>query len=109
MATDKEAVYDEQIFPLMAQIVGICKKHGIAFVFEAAIGEGEHDDNELKGASHLLNDACELEGAEMARSRRFIVSAFTIKKGGRRDDTATTEWRTATHQAASRRTRRRDA
>lgn len=29
---DKEAVYDEQISPLMQQVIAICKEHGIPVV-----------------------------------------------------------------------------
>lgn len=43
---DLEAVYDEQISPLMAQIIAICKEHGMPMVASfayAAQGDGEFD------------------------------------------------------------------
>ncbi len=35
--TNKEQVYDEQISPLMAQILDICQKNGIAMIASFAI------------------------------------------------------------------------
>ena len=62
---DKEAVYDEQIAPLMAQILAVCKEHGIPMVasFEYAPEQlctsaipGPSDDE----TSQRLNAATEL-------------------------------------------------
>jgi imidazolonepropionase-like amidohydrolase len=40
---DKEQIYDEQISPLMAKIIGICKERGIAMVASFAIPTEEDD------------------------------------------------------------------
>lgn len=41
---DKEQVYDEQINPLMTQIIDICMKHGIAMFCDFAIPTEEDPD-----------------------------------------------------------------
>ena len=38
---DKEKVYDEQIAPLMKQIIDICKEHEIAHVCSFALSDSE--------------------------------------------------------------------
>jgi len=40
---DKEAVYDEQISPLMTQIIAICKEHGIPHIAAFFIGGDDGD------------------------------------------------------------------
>lgn len=34
---NKEQAYDEKIFPLMTQIIGICEEHGVAMIAQFAI------------------------------------------------------------------------
>ena len=43
MPYDKEAVYDEQIFPLMAQIIKICKENDIQMFTTFALTDGTDD------------------------------------------------------------------
>ena len=38
---DKEAVYDEQIFPLMSQIIAICKEHEMPIVCSVQYADDE--------------------------------------------------------------------
>ena len=40
---NKEQVYDDQISPLMSQIIAICQKHGIAMIASFAIPTPEDD------------------------------------------------------------------
>ena len=44
-AFDLEAVYDEQINPLMKQIIDICKKHDLPFVASFQYSSNGKDDN----------------------------------------------------------------
>ena len=47
----KEKVYDDQINPLMAQIIKICKKHKIAFIADFQL------DDDLRCTSSDLRDS----------------------------------------------------
>ena len=86
MPTPKEEVYDRDIFPLMAKIIEICKKHRIPFLFDVALGfEDEDDDNQLKCTSCLLEDDCEpspemLQVIDLLSPRKPMLAAFTITK-----------------------------
>jgi hypothetical protein len=44
MTMNKEQIYDEQISPLMTQIIAVCQEHGIAMVVNFAIPTEEHED-----------------------------------------------------------------
>lgn len=50
---NKEQVYDEQIYPLMAQIIEICEKHGIAFIADFSIPTPDNPD--LAAATLVLD------------------------------------------------------
>lgn len=55
--TPKEAIYDEQISPLMRQILEICKTHKIAMLSEFCLGyDDENPDNQLCCTSALLTE-----------------------------------------------------
>ncbi len=49
---NKEQIYDEQISPLMTDIIAVCKKHKIAFVASFAIPNDE--DNDLRCTTALF-------------------------------------------------------
>ena len=53
---NKEHIYDSQIFPLMGQIIDICKQHRIAFV--ASFSIPNDDDPSLVCTSAILEDDC---------------------------------------------------
>lgn len=53
-AVSKEQVYDNEIFPLMNQIIGICQKHKIAMVASFCV-ETEGDPG-LHCTTALLSD-----------------------------------------------------
>ena len=57
MPKTKEEIYDEEISPLMAQVIACCKKHKIAFV--ATYSLSSPDDEGLQCTSALLEDDCE--------------------------------------------------
>ena len=39
MATEREAVYDEQVFPLMKRVIELCQEHDITVFATFAIGD----------------------------------------------------------------------
>ena len=50
----KEQVYDDEVFPLMAQIIDICKAHKIAMVASFAVPN--EDNPALQCTTALLED-----------------------------------------------------
>ena len=50
----KENIYDEQVNPLMAEIIAICKENSIAMIFSAHIPNEE--DPDLACTTHLGGD-----------------------------------------------------
>lgn len=71
---NKEQVYDEQINPLMAQIIAICQTHKIAFVASFSIPTDE--DPELACSSAML-------GEEFGPPKRFVEAWNVIREGRR--------------------------
>ncbi|MBW9102902.1 hypothetical protein [Paraburkholderia phenoliruptrix] len=71
---NKEQVYDEQINPLMAQIIEICRAHKIAFVASFSIATAE--DPDLACSSAML-------APEFDPPKRF-VEAWNVLHQGRR-------------------------
>jgi len=63
----KEQIYDQQISPLMAQVIEICKEHKIAFV--ATYSLSRPDDEGLLCTSALLEDDCEPPDSYLASMR----------------------------------------
>ena len=47
MAIDKESVYDEEISPLVQQIIEICKRESIPFVMDFGLREGDEETEEV--------------------------------------------------------------
>jgi len=47
MAIDKESVYDEEISPLVQQIIEICKRESIPFVMDFGLREGDEEMEEV--------------------------------------------------------------
>lgn len=79
---DQEQVYDEQIAPLMAQIIGICREHSIPFLasFNYARRGGE---NMLCTSSHAdTHDMPENMKAAFGLIRHgFSALAVTARSG----------------------------
>ena len=85
--TPKEAIYDEQISPLMSKILEICKAHKIAMLSEFCLGweeDEEDDENQLCCTSALLKDEHEptqriLEAYDLLKPKIAPFMAFTIR------------------------------
>lgn len=41
---DREAIYDEKLAPLVAQVIAVCKEHDIPFFFSAQLTSGLDED-----------------------------------------------------------------
>jgi hypothetical protein len=83
MAT-KEQIYDEQINPLMAQIIKICDEHNISFVFSAQLTTDEEDEDGamLCTSCKLPDDAhqCLKEAASIIYHKRPRTLSMIITK-----------------------------
>ncbi len=85
---DLEAVYDEQIFPLMAQIIEICKREKMPMMASFCYATGR-DEDDPDGRSYCTT-ALDRDGwqpAEIPEAVRVIrngarsgFAAFTISK-----------------------------
>ena len=73
---DKEKIYDEQISPLMTEIIDICKKNKVAMLASFAIPKD--GDESLKCTTCLLEDDF-LEGFEAAQD--FLAANSIIQNG----------------------------
>lgn len=83
MATPKEAIYDEQIAPLMAQIIAICKEHKIANLCSFDLGPDPDEDGvHLACTTAMLSDEFEPDDRHLAALREIYQQpsflAFTI-------------------------------
>jgi hypothetical protein len=80
----KEQVYDEQINPLMAQIIKICDEHNIPFVFSAQLTTDEEDEDGamLCTSCNLPDDAhpCLKEAASIIYLQRPKTLSMIITK-----------------------------
>lgn len=54
--TELERVYDDQISPLMTQIIAICKEHKMPMLADFWIGFDEEVEEDLKCTTALLSD-----------------------------------------------------
>jgi hypothetical protein len=52
----KEKIYDEQIFPLVSQIISICREHKMAILFDANLGYDPQAGSDMKCTTALLSD-----------------------------------------------------
>jgi hypothetical protein len=80
--TYKEAIYDDQINPLMAQILDICKTHKIPMVCSFALGTPPGGESQLCCTSALLSDDFEPTKPQLAAFNLFQhgFAAFTITR-----------------------------
>lgn len=75
---DVEAIYDEQVAPLMAQIIAICKEHGVPMVATFQLNDGNADDPEGDGVGPLCCTTAILpEGCDPK-----LVDAYRVMKNG---------------------------
>lgn len=79
---DKEQIHDEQICPLMAQIIAICKSHGIAcfatFALPSEDNEGLYCTTCLPDGDGVFPDV--IKDCEKRLHRKPEFFAFTITK-----------------------------
>lgn len=82
---DLESVYDEQIAPLMAQIIAIAKEHGMPILFSACYRD---DGENLDSCSTYIHpperriakfDECR----DVLMRKNFFAYAITVTEGGR--------------------------
>lgn len=80
----KEQIYDEQINPLMAQIIKICDENNIPFVFSAQLTTDEEDeDGAMLCTSCNLPDGahpCLKEATSAIYHRRTGMLSMVITK-----------------------------
>lgn len=74
----KEQIYDEQIDPLMRQVIAICKEHKIAMIADFAL------DEDLKCTTALLADefspsANQIKALEILKPRKAYALAGTTE------------------------------
>lgn len=87
MPTPKEAIYDAQINPLMAQIIEICREHKIAVVASFALGPDDPDnpDSQLMCTTTLIDDEKEPTDAQVQAARLLVtgppLSMLTVRDG----------------------------
>ena len=60
---NKEAIYDSEISPLIAKVIGICKQHKIAMIMSFAIPTD--DDPDLSCSTALLSDEYEPQSGQI--------------------------------------------
>jgi len=58
---NKEEIYDDQISPLMEQIINICKKNNIAMLMSFSIPT--EDDPDLACTTAIVSDECDPPGS----------------------------------------------
>lgn len=85
--TEKEAVYDERIAPLMAQIIALCKEHNINMAAQFSLGFDPDQEQTLFCTTVLPIDEADDVGHERATALRKVMypppasfAAFTITR-----------------------------
>ena len=82
--TLKEEIYDQQISPLLKQILDICKSHKIAVLTEFCLGyDEEYPDSQLCCTSALVTEDHEpteriLEAFQVLKPSEPQFMAFTL-------------------------------
>lgn len=71
--TEKEAIYDEHISPLMAQIIALCKEHKINFAGQFSLGIDPNEDETLWCATVLPMDQSDEEGFQRVKELRRVM------------------------------------
>jgi hypothetical protein len=87
--TAKEAIYDEQISPLMAQIIKICRDNCINMAASFSLDFDEEAEETLFCSTVLPIDESDETGMEKIEELRKVIQkrpevfAFTIHSGGK--------------------------
>ena len=74
---DKEAIYDDKINPLMAEIIKICKENQIHMLASFYLKEGTEDEGQLYCTTHLSPDDPETRSQKLIRCCNYIYSSET--------------------------------
>lgn len=86
MSGPKEQIYDEQISPLMGQIIAICKAHRINMAASFSLDFNEEEDSPLRCTTALAVDMSDEDGFKMVNEAerlfmpRPLFAAFTITR-----------------------------
>jgi hypothetical protein len=84
---DKEKIYDEKVFPLMNQVIEICKENDIQMLFSCYLKTDENGD--LSCNTYLPSKEQNCDSLEQARkcivhgyiAEKPYFTAMTITKG----------------------------
>jgi hypothetical protein len=79
MPKTKEQAYDDQINPLMAKIIDICKKHKIAMLANFRLGEDLFCTTALLAAPHSPSQG-QLDAYECLKPEPAFAMAETIEE-----------------------------
>ncbi len=89
----KEAVYDNQIAPLMAQIIALCKEHKINMIADFCLGPEADADADGFGQDVFCTTSLPVDASDEAGVKRVndvyrvlrprsVFAAFTVITGG---------------------------
>jgi len=83
--SNREAVYDEQISPLMTEIIRLCKEHDIPMVASFQYNDDRPDGDAALCTTVILNQTpppCDaLLNASRALTRKHSVTMLTVRDG----------------------------
>lgn len=82
---DKEAVYDEKINPLIAEIIKVCKENQIHMLASFYLREDNGEDGDLYCTSHVYDEQAHSDilfecNARIYRRRKPFFAAAIITK-----------------------------
>lgn len=80
---DKEEVYDNEIAPLMAQIIAICKREQLPMVAQFYLKEQQEDDGEPMYCSTVILPAKSEMNAEAYDQLRCVSNAMKYGPNGK--------------------------
>lgn len=93
MKYDKESIYDNEIAPLMAQIIAICKREELPMAAQFYLKEESEHTGEPMYCTTVIRPGGDSEGLEqisfIAESMRYgragkpWVAAYTVRTDGR--------------------------
>lgn len=84
---NKEKIYDEKIYPLMAQVIDICKKSDMQIIFSCYLGTDENGDlscdtylESQKENCELLKDAAKVIRLGYVAQKPYVMTATITEK-----------------------------
>lgn len=82
---DLEKIYDEQVAPLMAQVIEIAKKHDMPFVASFQLTDDQDEDGPLMCTSANLPEECS-ERLEQAKDILYAPASSSVLTLTTRDE-----------------------